>query len=286
MPCQTPSASAPAITGTWSDTPVSMVYMRRHVVRPLDILNPVGVGRREAIKRAHKIGAYVGIGVFLDDEGGRSMPHEDEQRAVLRAGLLDELRRLARDVGEGLSPGLEHERRSRNSLGRDAGNGRQLIIHGRLAIAAWSNLFQHVLLQRRDHLNQATPDLLDEVHDLVEIGIVSQLQTRLLPLDRWRLRLDGARQRQIARKQLFLDRCVFALKPRDLGLERRALVRHRLAGPSDWAPRAERYLAGTAVKPQIPVIDAVEGVAAVVALRHRALRPSRRPREHKSGDHE
>src|SRR5262249_59640490 len=88
------------------------------------------------------------------------------------------------------------------------------------------------------------PDLLDEIHDLVEISIVGQLQARLLRLGRRRLRLDGARQRQIARKQLFLDRYVFALKACDLGLERRALVRHRLAGPSHRVPRADRYLAG------------------------------------------
>src|SRR5215471_15434108 len=101
----------------------------------------------------------------------------------------------------------------------------------------WSGLFQHVLLQRRDHLNQAAPDLLDEVHDLVEISIVRQLQTRLLRLGRRRLWLDGARQRQIARKQLFLDRCVFALKARDLGFERRALLRHCRACPSHRTPR-------------------------------------------------
>ena len=44
------------------------LYMRRHVVRPLDIVNPLGIGGREAIERAHKVGAYIGIGVFLDDE--------------------------------------------------------------------------------------------------------------------------------------------------------------------------------------------------------------------------
>src|SRR5215831_18011648 len=149
-----------------------------------------------------------------------------------------------------------------------------------------SGLFQHVLLQRRDHLHQAAPDLLDEIHDLVEIGIVGQLRARLLRLGRRRLRLDGARQRQVAGKQLFLDRYVFALKARDLGLERRAFVRHRLAGPSHRVPRADRYLAGAAVKPQIAIIDAIEGVAAVVALRRRALRPSRRHCKRKSSDHE
>src|SRR5262249_26674514 len=94
-----------------------------------------------------------------------------------------------------------------------------------------SDLFQHVLLQCRDHFNQAAPDLLDEIHDLVEIGIVGQLQARLLRLGRRRLRLDGAGQRQIARKQLFLDRYVLALKACDLGIQRRALARDRLAPP-------------------------------------------------------
>src|SRR3984893_2800397 len=144
-----------------------------------------------------------------------------------------------------------------------------------MALRRSSGLFQHVLLKRHDHLNQAAPDLLDEIHDLVEIGIVGQLQARLLRHGRRRFGADGARQRQIARKQLFPDLCVFALKARDLGFERRALVRHRLAGPSHLTPRADRYLAGTAVKAKIAVIDAVEAVAAVVALRHRALRPSR-----------
>src|SRR5262249_61922496 len=65
----------------------------------------------------------------------------------------------------------------------------------------WSGLFQHVLLQRRDHLNQAAPDLLDEVHDLVEIGIVRQLQTRLVQLGRRRPWLCGARPRPIGRKR-------------------------------------------------------------------------------------
>src|SRR5262249_2109774 len=83
------------------------------------------------IERARKVGAYVGISVFLDDERGRSMPHEHEQRAVLRAGLFDELHRLARDLGEGLAAGLDHECRSRNGLGRGAGDGRHWITKSR-----------------------------------------------------------------------------------------------------------------------------------------------------------
>src|SRR5262249_5903335 len=102
---------------------------------PLDIMNPLGIGGRETIERAHKGGAYIGGGGFLDDERGRRMPHEDEQRAVLRAGLLDESHRPPRNLVEGVSAGLDHECRSRNGLGREADNGGQRMTHG-LAIAA------------------------------------------------------------------------------------------------------------------------------------------------------
>src|SRR5262249_20447962 len=111
------------------------LYMRRHVVRSLDIMNPPGIGGREALERAPKVGADIRVGVFLGDGGGRSMPHEDEKRAVLLRTLLCETDRLARNLGEGLSAGLDHECRSRNGLGREADNRIRRITHG-LAIAA------------------------------------------------------------------------------------------------------------------------------------------------------
>src|SRR5215468_5354367 len=81
-----------------------------------------------------------------------------------------------------------------------------------------------VLLQRRDHFNEAAPDLLDEIHDLVEIGIIGQLQARLLRRGRRRRRLDGGGQRQSALKQLLLDRYVLALTGCDVGFQRHARV--------------------------------------------------------------
>src|ERR1700730_4065369 len=106
----------------------------------------------------------------------------------------------------------------------------------RLVTTTWpirSSGLLHVFLQRRDHIDQAAPDLLDEGHDPVEIGVVGQLQPRLLRLGGGRLRLCRARQRQIVRDELLLERAVLALQPRALGLERRALVRYRPANPSD-----------------------------------------------------
>ena len=177
-----------------------------------------------------------------------------------------------RDLGEAL------RRRSRprascvaRSSGASARDRRAAALGGRLADRA-HDLLQHVLLQGHDHLDQAAPHLLDEGHHLVEVGIVRQLQARLLGLGDRRLRLDRARKRQIVREQFLLERHVLVLQPRDLGLERRALVRHRLAGPADRPPGAERHLPGAAVEPQVAVVGAVEGVAVVVALSRWALR--------------
>src|SRR5262249_10701283 len=83
------------------------------------------------------------------------------------------------------------------------------------------------------------------------------------------------------------DRCVFGLKARNLGLERGTLVRHGLACPPRRPLRADRYLAGAAVKPQVPLIDAVECVSLIVALGRGGLPPSHgRYRETQSGDDE
>ena len=58
--------------------------MCRHVVGPLDIVDPAGICRREAIERARKIDPHIRIGIFLNDERRRGMPQEKEQRAVIR----------------------------------------------------------------------------------------------------------------------------------------------------------------------------------------------------------
>src|SRR4051812_32446880 len=64
--------------------------MRRHVIGPFDVVDPAGIGRGDAVQRAHKISAHVGIRVFLDNEGRRRMAHEKEQRAVLRVRIGNE----------------------------------------------------------------------------------------------------------------------------------------------------------------------------------------------------
>ena len=52
--------------------------MCRHVIGPFDVVDPAGIGRGKAIQCTRKISAYVGIRIFLDDEGRRRMAHEKE----------------------------------------------------------------------------------------------------------------------------------------------------------------------------------------------------------------
>src|SRR5215831_6550343 len=286
MPCQVPSASAPPITGTWSDTPVSMVLTCAGMSSgpSTSWTHWASAGARRSSAPTRSVRTSGSAFSWMTSEADVCRMKMNSAPSFAPVCLMNRI--ASRVMSVKACPPV-----STTSVAVAIVSGATLIMGDNGSLMALpprrsSGLFQHVLLQRRDHLNQAAPDLLDEIHDLVEIGIVGQLQARLLRLGRRRLGLDGARQRQIARKQLFLDRCVFALKARDLGFERRTLVWHRLAGPSDRAPRADRDLAGAAVKPQIAILDAVEGVAAVVALRRRALRPSRRHCKRKSSDHE
>src|SRR6185503_1606795 len=97
--------------------------------------------------------------------------------------------------------------------------------------AGRSGLVLQVLLQRHDHLDEATPYLFEEGDNLVEIGIIGQLQPRRLLLGGGRFRPDSAGKRQIARDELFLERDALALQTRDFGLQRRARVRFGLTSP-------------------------------------------------------
>src|SRR6516165_4845853 len=282
MPCQVPSASAPPITGTWSDTPVSMVLtcagMSSGPSTSWTQWASAGARRSSALARSVRTSGSAFSWMTREAEVCRMNMNSAPSFAPVC--LMNRI--ASRVISVKACPLVST---TSVAVAMVAGVKLRMGDNGSL-MALPRRSSGLVLLQRRDHFNEAAPDLLDEIHDLVEIGIIGQLQARLLRLGRRRLRLDGAGQRQIARKQLFLDRYVLALKACDLGFERRALVRYRLARPSHRAPRANRYLAGAAIKPQIAIIDAVEGVAAVVALRHRALRQSRRSCQRKSSDHE
>jgi hypothetical protein len=103
---------------------VSIVFVRRHVIGPFDIVNPRGIGGCEAIERAREIASHIGIGIFLDDQRSRSVPHEHEQGTVLRPALRNEPRCFVCDLGERPSAAVDHERRSRDDLGRESDDRR------------------------------------------------------------------------------------------------------------------------------------------------------------------
>ena len=57
--------------------------MGRHVVRALGAVDVAGVARRQPVEGGEEVGLHVGIGIFLDGQGGRGVPaeHGDEPGA-------------------------------------------------------------------------------------------------------------------------------------------------------------------------------------------------------------
>src|SRR5436309_15764688 len=126
MPCHVPSASAPPITGTWSDTPVSMVFTCAGMSSgPSVSMNPAGRRGCKAIEPTCKIAAHVRIGILLNHQRSRRMPREEEQCTIFRPALGNEPHNFARNLGEGASTGVDHKCRSRNELGHAVGDWRQ-----------------------------------------------------------------------------------------------------------------------------------------------------------------
>ena len=90
---------------------------------------------REAMRFIKQTGAKDGALFIFMRHTSASLVIQENADPDVRIDLVSALDRLARDVVEGLPAGLDHECRSRNSLGREADNGRQRITHG-LAAAA------------------------------------------------------------------------------------------------------------------------------------------------------
>src|SRR6266446_6166909 len=109
------------------------LHMRRHVVGPFGIMSPGGIHGCKAIERTRKIAAHVRIGILLDDQRSRSMPHEEKQRTVLRPALGNETHGIACNLGEGASTAVDYEGRSRNNFRHAIGDWRQRASHDLVA---------------------------------------------------------------------------------------------------------------------------------------------------------
>src|SRR5262249_39996459 len=105
-----------------------------------------------------------------------------------------------------------------------------------------------VLLHVPTDLDQTAPNLLEERNHLVDLGIARHLELSLAGLCARRSRNTG--HRQPTRQKFLLHRRILALQADDLGLQRRALVGHHLAGPAGIAAAALRDLTGAGVEPQ------------------------------------
>src|SRR5712692_8936735 len=281
MPCQVPSASAPAITGTWSETLVSMDFTCAGMSSgpSTSWIQPASAGARRPSAVARSVRTSGSAFSWMTSEAEVWRMKMSSTPSFAPASRMNRV--VSRVISVNPAPLV-----STVTVAVAMISGTTLVMDDKRPVTAAASTrssgLLHVFLQRRDHVDQAAPDLLDEGHDPVEIGVVGQLQPRLLRLGGRRVRLCRARQGQIVRDEFLLERDVLALQPRDLGLERGALVRGRLASPADRPAGTDRYLAGAPVEPQIAVVGAAEAVACVVAIRRRILRPSRRPDQCKS----
>src|SRR5882757_10778521 len=133
--------------------------------------------------------------------------------------------------------------------------------------SAGLDLARYVLLHAVGHLDQPPPGLFQKSHHAVHVAVARQrnfdlalalgdLRLRLLQLIRFRQRfVDLAGDRRIALGQLGLQFFIIGLQPADLCVERPALVRHGVAGPTGAGTVAGGNRTGPGVEPQHAVGD-------------------------------
>src|SRR5215475_1699776 len=178
MPCQVPSASTPPLTGTCSDTPVRMVFTCAGMSSgpSTSCTHPASAGatRPSAMVRSVRTSGSAFSWITRDADVCRMKTMS--KPASARASVMK--RCASRVISMKPCPYVATE-----SLAVAITSGVTLVTADNWTLTkgsatAPSILVEHVLLQRDDHLGQSPPDLLHEIHHLVEVGIVRQLQAR------------------------------------------------------------------------------------------------------------
>src|SRR5215467_467549 len=113
------------------------LHMSRHVVRTFGIVNPSGIGWRQAVECGGEIGAHVRVGVLLDHQRGRGVADEHEHKAVACATTGNEILDFLRNVEKALPASLDDKRRGTHQFGSDSGD-RGEPIHDIIPVAAFS----------------------------------------------------------------------------------------------------------------------------------------------------
>jgi len=142
--------------------------VRRHIVRPFNLVHPSVARRRDALKRADKIALHIRIGIFLDDERSRSVFEMKQHNTIPRLGLFEKTRNFARDFEKSFAGSRYHELDRRDACHRGNVDRRKIAQN----TPRRSALVQHLLLRPRNCFNEPMPHPADEGHRAIDIGVV------------------------------------------------------------------------------------------------------------------
>src|SRR5579864_9094187 len=254
MPCQVPSASAPPVTGTLSDTPVSMVLTCTGMSSgpSTSWIQGASSGARRSSAEMRSACTSGSAFSWMVSEAEVCRTNSSNTPSPAPAWAIKSA--AWRVISVNPAPDVF----KRNVTVAINCGVTSVIPNSRSAIVN-SALAHHVFLEIDDHLDQALPGIFDSGAGARQI--MTQLDGIIL-----------ARRRQVCRRprrrrlvqigDLPFELRDFVLQPRDLLLERRAVFRHHLAGPADAVRTAERHLAADIVEAKEAVVDTVEGIAA------------------------
>src|SRR4029077_1799627 len=242
MPCQVPSSSLPALTGTCSDTPLTMALMWAGISSgpSTSCTQPASAGaiRLSAVTRSVCTSGSAFSWITSEAEVWRRKSSATPSRAL----MVCRKRATSAVISKKPSPEV-----SSASTACAMVSTRALWMAVSSRKAAPSALVHHLLLRPRHRIDEAVPQPADIGHGAIDIGVVGQADGDVVVVRA--LRRHAGRQRQAARQQGLLERGILAAQPRDLALERGAIFRRRLARPANGPLRAQRDFAGLGVEP-------------------------------------
>src|SRR3984885_11948004 len=147
-----------------------------------------------------------------------------------RALILSRKRTTSRVISKKPSPDVCIE-----STAREIVSTRVLWMADNSLKTAPSALVQHLFLRPVDGVDEAIPQPADIGHRAIDIGVVGQADRDVVIMAAGAFRRRAGRQRQAVRQQGLLEGRIFAAQPRDLALERGAILRRRLTRPAHGA---------------------------------------------------
>jgi hypothetical protein len=159
--------------------------MSRHIVRPFHLVHPAGMRRRESPERGDKVGAHIGVGILLNHERCRGVLQVDKDGAIPRFDSVEEARHVACDFKKTFAGCLHRQDGGRDRFNTRNADGGKLaqstsplstilseIPQPLFAITLYpSTPIEDLFLRSRDRFDKAVPDVIDERHHAIDIGV-------------------------------------------------------------------------------------------------------------------